>query len=265
MTSRNQSTLVRRLLFCVLIALFAAPGCATNRRDPELEHRLKQAKSHFDIGIDHLNNGRYALGVREFLIAESLDPLNARIQVGLAEAYMHKGKVEEAEAHLVRALDLYPGFHDARLSLCALYLMTGREPQAASEARILIDDPTFPATWRALTNLGLAEIAQGNSAEAREHLVLAIEYNRSYWPALLTLGILEKQEERFPEAVSYLQQVLEQKPGPSARAEANYRLAEIYVVLGKREQAVGHLLTAVAQAPDGKWGKKSEEYLKILR
>ena len=59
--------------------------------------------------------------------------------------------------------------------------------------------------------------------------------------------------------------MLEQKPGPSARAEANYRLAEIYVSLGKREQAVGHLMTAVAQAPDGKWGKKSEEYLKILR
>ena len=62
MTSRNQSKLVRRLLFGLLIALFAAPGCATNRPDPELEQRLKQAKSHFEIGIDHLNNGRFALG-----------------------------------------------------------------------------------------------------------------------------------------------------------------------------------------------------------
>jgi len=265
MTSRNRSTLVRRLLLGALAALFAATGCATNQPDPELEHQLKQANSHFEIGVDHLENGRFALGVREFLIAESLDPRNARIQVGLAEAYMHKGKVDEAEAHLLRALDLYPEFHDARLSLSALYLMTGREPQAASEALILIDDPTFPATWRALTNLGLAELAQGNRAEARKHLELAIEYNRTYWPALLTLGILEKQEERFPEAVSYLRQVLELKPAPSARAEANYRLAEIYVALGKRDQAVGHLMTAVAQTPDGKWGKKSEEYLKILR
>ena len=81
----------------------------------------------------------------------------------------------------------------------------------------------------------------------------------------LTLGILEKKEGRFLEAVSYLQEALEQKPRPSARAEVNYRLAEIYVTLGKRDEAVGHLMTAVAQAPDGKWGKKSEEYLKILR
>jgi Tfp pilus assembly protein PilF len=260
-----QSTLVRRLLAAALIAFFAATGCATNRPDPELEHRLKQAKSHFELGVDHLDNGRNALAVREFLIAESLDPKNAKIQVGLAEAYMHKGKIEEAEAHLLRALALYPQFHDARLSLSALYLMTGRAAQAAAESRILVDDPTFPATWRALTNLGLAEMEQGNRAEARKHLELAIEYNRSYWPALLTLGILEKQEGRLPEAVSLLQQVLEQKPVPSARAEANYRLAEIYVALGQHEQAVGHLMTAVAQAPDGEWGKKSEEYLKILR
>jgi Tfp pilus assembly protein PilF len=265
MTSKNHSTRLRRLLFAALLALAAAPGCATNKPDPELEQRLKQAKSHLEIGIDHLENGRYALGIREFRIAESLDPRNAKIQVGLAEAYMHKGKLQEAEAHLLRALDLYPDYHDARLSLSALYLMTGRDAECAAQARILVDDPTFPATWRALTNLGLAELAQGNEAEARKHLELAIDYNRSYWPALLALGILEKEEGRLLEAVSYFQQVLDQKPAPSARAEANYRLAEIYVALGKREQAVGHLMTAVAQAPDEQWGKKSEEYLKILR
>ena len=265
MTSMNQSTYLRRLLCGALVAFFAASGCATNKRNPELELRLKQAKSHFEIGIDHLDNGRYSLGLREFLIAESFDPKDAKIQVALAEAYMHKDKPEEAEAHLLRALEIYPPYHDARLSLSALYLVTGRAPEAAVQARILADDPTFPATWRALTNLGLAELAQGNNAEARQHLELAIEYNRSYWPALLNLGILEKEEGRFLEAVSYFQEALEQKPGPSARAEVNYRLAEIYVKLGKRDEAVGHLMTAVAQAPDGKWGKKSEEYLKILR
>lgn len=265
MTSRNQSTCVRRLLCGALIALLAVSGCATNKKDPELEQRLKQAKSHFEIGIDHLDNGRYALGLREFLTAESFDPKDAKIQVALAEAYMHRGKVVEAEAHLLRALEIYPRYHDARLSLSALYLMTGRDSQSAAEARVLVDDPTFPATWRALTNLGLAELSQGNQAEARQHLELAVEYNRSYWPALMNLGILEKQEGRFLEAVSYFQRALEQKPGPGARAEVNYRLAEIYVTLGRRDEAVGHLMTAVAQAPDGTWGKKSEEYLKILR
>jgi Tfp pilus assembly protein PilF len=265
MSPRKHSTSVRRLLCGALIALFATSGCATNQPDPELEHRLELARSHFEIGVDHLINGRFALGLRELLTAESFDPKNPRIHAGLAEAYMHQGKAAEAEAHLLRALEIHPEFHDARLNLSAFYLTVGRYPEAADQARILSDEPTFPATWRALTNLALAELGQGSNAEARSHLELAIEFNRSYWPALLSLGILENQEGRPLEAISYFHRALDQKPKPSARAEANYRLAEIYVSLGKRDKAMGHLMTAVAQAPDGEWGRKSEEYLKILR
>ena len=43
------------------------------------------------------------------------------------------------------------------------------------------------------------------------------------------------------------------------------RIAEIYVSLGRRQEAMGHLTTAVAQAPKGFWGKRSQEYLKLLR
>ena len=60
-------------------------------------------------------------------------------------------------------------------------------------------------------------------------------------------------------------ELLELRPGPSATSETNYRLAEIYISLGKRDRAVGHLLAAVKKAPEGRWGKKSEEYLKVLR
>jgi hypothetical protein len=54
-------------------------------------------------------------------------------------------------------------------------------------------------------------------------------------------------------------------PGPSVAAEANYRIAEIYIALGQRNQAMGHLTTAQAKAPEGIWGRRSEEYLKLLR
>jgi Tfp pilus assembly protein PilF len=248
-----------------LIALLAASGCASNKRDVKQEKRIEQAKSHFEIGVDHLQRGRYAVGLREFLIAESLDPKNPRIHVGLAEAYLHRGRAAEAEAHFLRALEIYPEFHDARLNLSALYLSIGRDEEAADQARILVDDPTFPAVWRALANLGVAEIAQGNFAEAREHLETAIEFNRKYWPVLLALGILEHAEGRSLEAIAYFEDALAQKPRPSARAEANYRMAEAYVSLGRRDKAVGHLMTAVAQTPDGEWGRKSEQYLEILR
>jgi len=263
----NQSFHHGRLRCVVaLLVLLALPGCATTAADrSEAELRAKQANSHFELGVDHLENGRYANGLRELLVAETLQPKNPRIHAALAEAYMRKGKVVEAETHLVRALEIDPKYHDARLNLSGLFLMIGRYQEASVQAQILVDDATFPGVWRAYTNRGIAEMHLGNSAAAREQLDLAIEYSKNYWPALLSLGILEQKEGRLADAIAYFRKTLEQKSAPRARAEANYRMAEIYVSLGKRDEAVDHLMAAVAQTPEGEWGRKSEEYLKILR
>jgi Tfp pilus assembly protein PilF len=266
MQSNQSSSRVRPRCAIALLLLLALPGCVTTAADRyEAEHRIKQANSHFELGVDHLENGRYANGLRELLVAETLQPTNPRIHAALAEAYMRKGKVVEAEAHLIRALEIDPKYHDARLNLSGLYLMIDRHQDAAVQAQMLIDDATFPGVWRAYTNRGIAEMRLDHNAVAREQLGLAVEYNKNYWPALLSLGILEQKEGRPVEAISYFRRMIEQKPAPGARAEANYRMAEIYVSLGKREKAVDHLMAAVAQTPDGKWGKKSEAYLKILR
>jgi Tfp pilus assembly protein PilF len=263
----KQPTRRNRLRRCAaLLALLVLPGCASTQAERfEAQNRIKKANSHFEIGVDHLENGRYANGLRELRVAESLDPKNSRIQAGLAEAYMRKGKAVEAEAHLVRALEIDPSFHDARLNLSGLYLMIGRYADASEQSRILADDPTFPGVWRAYTNRAIAELSLDHDGVAREQLDLAIDFNKNYWPALLTLGMLEKKEGRPVESIQYFQRALEQGPAPNARAEVNYRMAEVYVSLGKRAKAVDHLMTAVAQTPDGEWGRKSEEYLKILR
>jgi tetratricopeptide (TPR) repeat protein len=102
-------------------------------------------------------------------------------------------------------------------------------------------------------------------AAARETFALTRRFNPAYWPALLNLGILESEQGRRPEAIQLFEAVLEQRPGPSAEAEVNFRLGEIYVSLGKRNRAVEYLTAAVVKAPTGRWGKKSEEALKLLR
>ena len=81
----------------------------------------------------------------------------------------------------------------------------------------------------------------------------------------LNLGILEVQEGHRLEAIELFRRALALDQDLSAEAETHYRMAEVYVSLGKRDRALGHLRTAVTQAPNGRWGKKSEDYLKILR
>ena len=222
---------------CLGIAALLITGCATAQKQADERSRLRKANSHLDIGISYLESDRTALALREFLIAEKLDSRNARIQYALGEAYLARGKPEKSELHLNRALELYPDHHDARLSLTALYLLSERYAEAVVQCNVLVDDPTFPAPHRALANRGVAQLSMGRVAEARQSLNLARDYNAEYWPALLTLATLEVREAHRLEAIGLLQDILELGPGPRVESEVNYRLAEIYISLGKRQQA----------------------------
>ncbi len=248
----------------VLIASMGT-GCATTASKQKAEKRRRQATAHFNLGVDHLENGRTALGLRELLIAESFDSNDPYIQYGLSRAYLAADRDGIAERHLLRSLDVFPEYHDARLTLSGLYFLLQRWDAAAAQSRLLVDDPTLPYPWVALTNIGWAQFKLGRTADARESFERALHFNRNYWQSQLNLGILEEQEGHRTAALKAYGVVLESRASSSAVAEANYRSAEVLVSLGKRRRAVRHLMAAVAQSPDGLWGQKSEEYLEVIR
>jgi Tfp pilus assembly protein PilF len=249
---------------CVL-ALLLESGCASSTRRTEEALRLRRANSHYNLGLDYIRNDRVALGLRELLLAESFDPQNPQIHQALGNAYLMRAKPVEAEQHYLRTLEIDQTYHEARLNLSILYAQLNRYEESLAHTSILADDATFPGPWRALANKGLAEYRLGRIEEARRSLELGLEYREDYWPTLLYLGILEVEDGRQLEGLSFFRQVLEQEPGLEIQAQANYRIGEIYVALGKRERAIRHLKTAVVQTPGGPWGVKSEEYLTLLR
>ena len=253
-----------RLLIAVFSAALAT-GCATAGQRAAEEANAKRARSHYDIGVDHVSNGRLEMGLREFLAATSLSPRNAQYQHALGLAYFQKEHYQEAEQCLRKALEVAPDYHDARFNLSGLLLARARWEEARVEAERLYADPTFPGPWRALSNRGWAEYKLGRVEEARATFGLARKFNPAYWPALLNLGILESEQGTRPEAIQLFEAVLAQQPGPGAEAEANFRLGVIYASLGKKSRAVEYLTAAVVKTPSGRWGKKSEEALKLLR
>jgi tetratricopeptide (TPR) repeat protein len=252
------------LAWLCVIGLGFGSGCAATGPGPS-GNSLQKAQSHYNIGIDYISKDMVALGLRELLIAESFDPNNARIQYALGDGHLMRGKADDAEGYYLRAVEIAPKLHEARLNLAGLYCHTGRFEQCILHSKVIADDATYLTPWRALTNQGLAEMQLQRMSDARSSFETARDYRPDYWPMLLNLGILEKETGNHPKAVALFQQVLEQNPGLEIKAEANYRLAEIYIELGNRKRAVGYLMTAVADAPGGQWGVKSEEYLKLLR
>ncbi len=247
--------------------LLAALGCATGGGPPEERSSNDQAKAraHYRLGVENLKEGHAALAIRDLQASVQYDPDDRWSQLALAEAYRQKGHPKMAEDHLRRALSIDPSFQQARLNLSALYIQQERYEEAIVEVDRLLDDPTFPVPWKALTNRGWAELQLGKVAEARRSLELALEYHATYWQAFLNLGILAEKEGDRLEALERFEQVLAAKPGPFAEAEANYRIAEIYIALGNRDRAVRHLTAAASSHPSGPWGKRSEDYLERLR
>lgn len=246
-----------------LLACLLGLGCASTQAAKQ--ESARKAVTHHDLGVDYLQNGNSAMAIRELQAALAIDGSIPRVHHAIAEAYRLSGRSAEAETHLRRALELDPKFQGARLSLSALYVQVERFEEALRESRILIDDPTFPAPWRALNNAGWAELRLGRPADARKSLALALEMRPNYWPALLNFGILEAQENRRAEAIERFAQVLAARPAPSAEAEANYRMAEIYISLGERERALAHLSAVIEKTPGGEWGRRSQEYRKLLQ
>lgn len=246
----------------------AGPEVAKAKADNDLSAYEKDTRSraHYDLAVDHLAKGRTAQALREFLSAVEYRPDDPWIHLGLGECYRRKSLYDEAEKHLLKAIELKPQFQTAELNLSALYTHMKRFDEAAAWAQKLIDDPTYPAPWRAYNNLGWAYFRGGKIAEARTALSTALEYDPAFWPAHLNLGILEAEAGNKLEAVHHFQEVVSKKPGPFAEAEARYRMGELFVSMGNRAGALEQF-TTVAESPVGSssWGKKSQDYLKMLQ
>jgi tetratricopeptide (TPR) repeat protein len=223
------------------------------------------ARAHQSLGLSYMRDGRVPLAIRELRAAVELNPKDKWSQLALAEAYRLRDLLPDAEKHALAALKLDPDFHEARLTLSGLYIQMERYPEAVKQTRVLIDDPTFPQPWTALTNQGYAQYRMGDLTEARKSLEEALEYHERYWQALLNLAILDTEEGLRQRAIERFEAVIALDPGPLGKAEANYRIAEQYISMGDRGRAVEHLVAASSQRPNGPWGKRSEDYLKSLR
>lgn len=225
----------------------------------------EKAEARRNVGIDHLVNGRTAMAIRELKHAVTLNPADPVSHHWLGEAYRRRGLLAPAEEHISLALDSDPSYHEVRLSLSALYIQMKRYEESIEHARVLVDDPVFSTPWRALTNIGWAQLQLGQRAEARVSLEDALDFSPRYWPARLNLGILESVERNHVAAMDHFQAVLELGLGGGAEAEVNFRMAEIYVSLGRRDEALRHFEVALEQSPHGRWGKRSKEYMRLLR
>ena len=249
------------------VTCLALSGCA-NTLSPE---QLRRADVQRRLGDIKLSKGQYELAIREYRRSLELYPQDPETYFGLAEAYRVKGLFGDAEAQLREALRLDPNHQEARLNLGVVLLQQEKWAEAIVENQKLLDDPTFIGPSRAFVNLGWAHYNLGEFEEAKAAFARALKSDRNNYVARLDLGIVLYEEGDLVEAVQHFNkaaEILETRPredfGP-VEAEVRFRAAQAQIKLGQRARALEQLKIASEQGGKGEWGRKSREFLEVLR
>lgn len=257
-------------LAAISVSFLVLSGCwTTTSSEPEVDP-IALAGAIRDLGLDQLRQGNYSMAIRKLQRAELKNPEDPLVYYGLGEAFRRKGLLAEAEVNLLKSLELSPDPHAqsyqlAVLTLSVLYIQQERYEEAVVLCQVLIDDPTYERPWTALTNRGWAQYKSEQFEAARVSYQEALGYRSTYAVAHFNLGILEQEQGRWLEAVRQLDLAAKSREMSSeARSEAYFRLGEIYMTLGRKDEAIEKFGLAIEKAPDGEWAEKSRSILEVL-
>ena len=219
---------------------------------------------HLQVGTSQLQSGNYPQALSELLIAEDLDHENPVIQNNLGLAYYMRERVDLAETHVRRALDLKKDYSDARNNLSRVLIERGKYPEALVEAQIVTQDLTYTSPEKPLINMGTAYFKLGQFNEAKKKFHKALEFRRDhclansyYGRCLFEMKEFQRAAEALDRAVGFCQK--------SQFDEPHYYSALAYFELGLREKSEARLEQMIKLYPQGKFIDKAKTMLETIR
>jgi len=172
-------------------------------------------------------------------------PNSVTVHMLMGEADDGLGRTDEAIKEFEAAAALAPQQPNVHFGLGYLYWESRQFDRAAIEFQREIDAGGSVA--KSQVYLGDIALHQGNLARARTYLVEAARLYPQYRFTHYDLGVLETKEKNYDGAVSELRKAIELD---SKRADAHYRLAEVFRAQGKTKLAQEEL-DKVAQIQAG--------------
>jgi len=174
---------------------------------------------------------------------------------------LQAGKLEEAETHLKRALQLAPGFPDVNYLMGVLWI----EKHDAAQARGYLQKTVqlAPKHAPALMALGEAEYMQKDYAHALESLEQSIEIKPTSWRAHWLAGVASYQLGDYKKSREHARDAL--LVGKEKAVSARLLLGEAQVALGEREAALATLEQFLHEQPNAPQAATAKELIAWLK
>jgi Flp pilus assembly protein TadD len=188
-----------------------------------------------------VSNGKPVVDVSEIMAQY---PRKARDLYGKAKASRKKGSKEQAIKQLDQALKIAPDFYQAHNDIGGLYKETGRLEEA--EAHFVRAHQLNPNSPEPLINLSSLYIEENEPERAVEFSQEAVKANSKSAPALFSLGLALYKLSRLDKAEAALMSALEIAP---KMFQVHLALANVYLRLKRYDRMVDQLDTYLRENP----------------
>ena len=243
-----------------LMGLILISGCASKKAN-----RAKDdAALHLQIGTTLFTNRKYPEALKELLIAQKLDPENATVHNNLALTYFVRDRFDLAQKHVDIAIELKPDYTEARNNRARILIERGMYAEAIEEAKRVTADLTYQFPIRGWANVSLAHFRKGDFKSARDSATEALKIERANCFAqtilgrsLLELSMLKDAAETLDRAIVACR--------AEGQDEAAYFAGLANYKLGRSAAAVARLKEVIKDYPEGRYVKKAESLLEIIK
>ncbi len=163
------------------------------------------AEGHICLGVVENGTGGYEQAVAQFQKAVELEPTSDQAYAGLASAYKHLNRLDEAEKTYQRVIELRPQYARAYINLGAFYLQQQQYGKAIDMFTRAV--ALAPDSYRGYSNLAGVYLAQAKYTDAIKPLKQSIAIRPSSG-AFTNLGTAYLRLRQYPDAVSAYQDAL---------------------------------------------------------
>ena len=224
-----------------------------------LGQTAQDAEANFNAGLSHMREGRTALALEEFRKAVGKDGKNPYFYKGLGLALAAERKFPEAVEAFRKSLEINPYYVDVRNDLGTALVLSGKRAEGKAEFLAAFNDPTNPTPEVSSRNLGQAYFEEKSYAEAANWFRTSVNRNKSYPDAYLGLTDSLLKLGRIEEAVLHLETAVKECPNV---ASVRLALGEAYFKAGRFGEAKAELEEARKKDPVGPSGRRAIEVLK---
>ena len=166
----------------------------------EVSDPRNRARVHTELAALYYGRGNLPVALEELRIATASDPSYATAYSMLGLVYSELRERQLAQVNFERALRLAPNDHDINHNYGAFLCQNGREEESIKYFLQAVRNPLYPMPWRSYSAAGTCAMRKGNTKDAEQFFLRALQQQPDDPPALLQMGQIRYTQGSLDEA-----------------------------------------------------------------